>query len=787
MNSATKNRRGFPVSLAIFFALAATGYAWTPMVVEDDPVVRMPGSQPAQNINLEPPSFCINCHYNYAPGLDPGSTWAGSMMAQAARDPIFFATFTVAIQDSIWALGNPNAADICLRCHFPEGWLGGRSDPPNASAMTGSDYDGVHCDACHRLWNPFFETTYNGAREGNNWSGYWDEAGNTGPGSGTLSQLRADNTLAVDYLLSEGIFLFTGDPFFTITLPRYFTYMENAAGQYFVEPNFRKRGPFADYLNPAPAHEVLYSRYHKSKYFCSTCHDVSNPLFGNYCEEVNAAFNLNIDCLPDQSGGLDLITEQYSAFNFSHVERTFSEFMLSAYGAPGGAATNPEFLAQGAPGITWAAKCQDCHMPDVTGRGCEEAGALVRPDQSVEHPHSGLPQHDLTGGNMWMTYILATLNDDNPIFDQTNFDLLSQGPANITLNLNDGLSPIAFSDELLDASNRARAQLQMAGSITNLQYDPPTGDLLFRLQNNTGHKLISGFTEGRRMFVNIKAYHQGALVYEINPYDYTAGTMKGLSHPSSPALGPDEAYIDELVYECHMTDVTGTDHSFHFALSHERYKDNRIPPRGFDIVSAPARLAEPVWHGVKDPGYFTAAEYAGGYDEISSAGLPLGLPATAGVIEITVYYQGTSREYVEFLRDEINGTVQTLPSPTPSGEPSAYIVQTDPFFSQLRPWGNTIWQLWEHNHGLDGSGAAVEGIVPAAMTTAKWVLYGDLNGDGVVDSADMLLLAHYLAGNTTALAARFEQVDLNVDTQVTAGDLGILIDYLSGNLVSLPL
>jgi len=46
--------------------------------------------------------------------------------------------------------------------------------------MTASDYDGLHCDFCHSLYDPFFETTYNGIREGNDWSDYWDEAGNTG-------------------------------------------------------------------------------------------------------------------------------------------------------------------------------------------------------------------------------------------------------------------------------------------------------------------------------------------------------------------------------------------------------------------------------------------------------------------------------------------------------------------------------------------------------------------------------------------------------------------------------
>jgi len=97
----------------------------------------------------------------------------------------------------------------------------------------------------------------------------------------------------------------------------------------------------------------------------------------------------------------------------------------------------------------------------------------------------------------------------------------------------------------------------------------------------------------------------------------------------------------------------------------------------------------------------------------------LTIPAEAHYIEVTLYYQGTSREYVEFLRDEINGTASTLSSPTPSGETNAYIIQTDPFFSKLKAWGNTIWDLWYHNHGLDDIGTPVDGIVPFEMTKAE--------------------------------------------------------------------
>ena len=145
-----------------------TARAWTPVTVEDDPLVRMPGTQPGQ-VRLEAPTRCLNCHSGYNQAVEPGFNWQGSMMAQSARDFLFFACMTVAGQDSIWAVGRPNAVDICERCHFPKGWLEGRSDPPNASAMTGADFDGVQCDFCHALYDPFFQTTYAGSREGNAW------------------------------------------------------------------------------------------------------------------------------------------------------------------------------------------------------------------------------------------------------------------------------------------------------------------------------------------------------------------------------------------------------------------------------------------------------------------------------------------------------------------------------------------------------------------------------------------------------------------------------------------
>jgi hypothetical protein len=110
--------------VVIVLAALSSVRALTPVAVTNDPLVRMPGTQPNQ-VTLEAPTRCLNCHAGYDAAVEPGFNWKCSMMAQAARDFLYFACVTVAAQDSIWAAGRPNATDICERCHFPKGWLEG--------------------------------------------------------------------------------------------------------------------------------------------------------------------------------------------------------------------------------------------------------------------------------------------------------------------------------------------------------------------------------------------------------------------------------------------------------------------------------------------------------------------------------------------------------------------------------------------------------------------------------------------------------------------------------------
>jgi hypothetical protein len=340
-------------------------------------------------------------------------------------------------------------------------------------------------------------------------------------------------------------------------------------------------------------------------------------------------------------------------------------------------------------------------MRDVTGKGCNKRGVPTRDD---------LPLHDFTGGNAWISGILSTADQSYTNYDSYNYNILSGSKytgAQIDVSGIQG-----YGKELSDGSNRALQQLEMAATLSIQSED--TASATIRVQNNGGHKLISGFPEGRRMFLNLKFFDSGGnQISEINPYSPLVTSKDANGNEVYVSGGVLTKTDEKLVWECDMSsNLTGEDHSFHFALATSRYKDNRIPPKGFDTTKMYDRLAQPRWEGADAPNYFTAAEYAGGYDDVA-------ITKPTGTVSwyATLYYQTTSKEYIEFLRDEINGDASTLSSPTPSGETNAYIVQTDPFFSNLKGWGNAIWDLWLHNGGAAPVEMESIGDVPAPPCT----------------------------------------------------------------------
>ena len=801
-------RRTVILPILIFVSLMAvyTAYSWTPLPVTDDQNLFMPGSQPGEVGTFDTPDKCDNCHGGYDIAVEPAYNWRGSMMAQAARDPLWLACLTTALQDSIWAVGNPNAGDICIRCHSPTGWLEGRSDPTNTADLRTSDFDGVQCDFCHKMIDPFTQlnqtdvppetsssslsstsdaeiklqgipiyvlpllglvpliiVSRNSVVKSKKWvRSVWALVAITLLLGGVVmpivvfsqGQSMAEETYLRDLEVLSTLLLFDGTPFLnpTTNLPTYYSdgslpnYVESAAGQYFVDPGNAKRGPFWD---AAAKHQMYYSRYHKSKRFCSACHDVSNSILASLVLGADAP-------------------ESQAAATYFHVERTTSEFLLSLYGT-GGAETN-------LPIVPWAATCQDCHMRDVTGKGCNKAGTPTRTD---------LPLHDLTGGNQWMLLILATADPAGPVYDGYNHNILSglkyEG-AQIDVSGIEG-----YGEALLDGRERATQQLQMAANLSVVEENPDSVSI--RVTNNAGHKLISGFPEGRRMFLNVKFYDtEDVLIGEVNPYEPLVTTQDANGNEVYVSGGNLIKTHETLVWETEMSSVglTGENKTFHFALATDRYKDNRIPPKGFNTTEMYTRLVQPRWEGEDAPDYFTPEEYAGGYDDVA-------IPKPSGTAswDATLYYQTTSKEYVEFLRDEINGDATTLSSPTPSGEPEAYIVQTDPFFANLKGWGNALWDLWLRNGGAEPVvmktiGGEVHDVSIAAMTSSKTVV-----GQGFTLNVNVTVTNQgaYSEIFDITTYANTTIIDTLADVTLTSGDSTTIIiiwnttDFAKGNYI----
>ena len=354
--------------------------------------------------------------------------------------------------------------------------------------------------------------------------------------------------------------------------------LTHANGQFVTDPDPIRRGPFAD---AESSHQFLESPVHRESAICGTCHDVSNPVFvaGSQPGEYDVQ-------------ALDTAHPDADLRNMMPVERTFSEWSVSQYAAEGVYA--PEFAGNLPDGIV--STCQDCHMRDVTGQGAHEPGVPVR---------DNLPLHDLMGGNHFVPDIL-------PDFYPDEVD-----PA-----------------QLQAARQRALDMLVKAATLTLLQVPGPgVPAIAVSVMNETGHKLPSGYPEGRRMWLNVRGYDaQDGLIYESGAYDPGTGVLThdddvkiyqikpGISHRLAAAVG------------------VPAGPSFHFVLNDTIYLDNRIPPRGFTNAAFTAIQSPPIGYGYADGQYADTTGYH--------------LPPGSVRVEVSLNYQSTSKEYIEFLRDE---------------------------------------------------------------------------------------------------------------------------------------
>lgn len=128
---------------------------------------------------------CSNCHgdgYNGDYTYLPFDTWAGTMMANATRDPIFHAALAAAEVEV------PGSGTFCLRCHSTTSYVRGHATPGDGSALDTTDHQGVGCETCHRATQ---DPTNGGYLVGNAQLFYDDDHGKRGKYDDAISPNHA--------------------------------------------------------------------------------------------------------------------------------------------------------------------------------------------------------------------------------------------------------------------------------------------------------------------------------------------------------------------------------------------------------------------------------------------------------------------------------------------------------------------------------------------------------------------------------------------------------------------
>ena len=169
-------------------------------------------------------------------------------------------------------------------------------------------------------------------------------------------------------------------------------------------------------------------------------------------------------------------------------------------------------------------------------------------------------------------------------------------------------------------------------------------DISVRVTNLTGHKLPTGYAEGRLMWLNLRVVdNAGAVVFESGRYDSQEAVVE---HDSR--LRTYEVVHGEWDGES-CTAIEDGKRAFHFVLSECVVSDTRIPPLGFRGAENPeiAPVGRDYSLDDQEPSSRLANYDVATYSIKPLSGTPFPLTVTA-----TLRYQTATREYIEFLRDQ---------------------------------------------------------------------------------------------------------------------------------------
>jgi uncharacterized repeat protein (TIGR01451 family) len=380
----------------------------------------------------------------------------------------------------------------------------------------------------------------------------------------------------------------------TTTLPT----DHNGGAMIIMDPSDNRRGPFSlgiDFqFHPENTYQTDLLGRNQNDYvtrsrLCGTCHNVDNPVLS--WDASRGQFWPNVNDQPAPS---------FDKGQLFPIETTFEEWLNSQYALTGVLA--PQFAGQRLDGIVGA--CQDCHIPRATGLAAEEFyNPIFRDCENT----GCLPIHEMIGGNSWAPQLLLD--------DRWRLNSLNE------------------TQYLTNTISFARQMLRKAATMTVTMTTAEDGEkfAIVRVTNHSGHKLPTGYPEGRRLWLNLKAYNApGSLIYESGAYDPTNGTLSqddGIKvYETKQGLTPE------------LAAVVGwpAGESFHFVLNNTVIKDNRIPPRGYTQAAFDHPGLRPIGAAYSDGQYWDDTVYM--------------LPDEAESIQVTLFYQTASKEYIDFLR-----------------------------------------------------------------------------------------------------------------------------------------
>lgn len=558
---------------------------------------------------------CIGCHSAYATGLQyymsepnpvktgpykdalvdfsPYMTWRSSPMGMSGRDPIFFAQLEServlhgALAKDGAPKRNPTAnqkkldgliQDLCLQCH---GIMGERQFQVdrNQSAGTCTEFRREMIDA---VPFPFPNPTFADAKYGS--------LGRDGIACSTCHHAVVGPN-GVDFPENPNEKL---DPVQSACVekkqdeqnPGFLHFAKTFTGNFLVGPRENVYGPYAD-PKTLPMENALGltpqgGKTISSSEMCGTCHTVHLPVFG-------------------PEGNL---------LKYIYEQTTYAEWVFSEY------RNEITIAGQTIPAGSLNQSCADCHLPDKDENGKPTQSRIADIEQHTPNPatdyNHGPDEIDIPVRSPFSRHLLVGLN----VFF---IEMAKQFPDVLGIATKIGLS--SYTDptgvppliETEKAMVKQAAETTAEAQIGNIRWDPYAGKLAadVTIDNKVGHSFPSG-VGFRRVFVEFSVLDQDGSLLWASGRTNQAGVL--VDENNQPIRGefwwPDDCSVKYTVrqagYQPHYSQADpvttqnqaqiyqelelAPDGKFttSFVSIDRGFKDNRLLPKGFLPIDAPA-------------------------------------------------------------------------------------------------------------------------------------------------------------------------------------------------------